>query len=166
MLLQRWEAKIRRKEKSPQPGIELTTTRSRVRHAHHWATQAGPSSSLTSSSTGHHLHLFSWPSTSSSDHGLTTSSNYHLHYTLSHYLNILTTFSVHCWVTISIFSPPTLYTVESLSQYSHLLLYTFESLSQYSHHLLCTLLSHYLNILTSYTVHWVTVSIFSPQNTF
>ena len=27
MLLQRWEAKIRRKEKSPQPGIELTTTR-------------------------------------------------------------------------------------------------------------------------------------------
>ena len=28
MLLQKWEAKIRRKEKSPQPGIELTTTRS------------------------------------------------------------------------------------------------------------------------------------------
>ena len=26
MLLQRWEAKIRRIEKSPQPGIELTTT--------------------------------------------------------------------------------------------------------------------------------------------
>ena len=41
MLLQRWEAKIRRKEKSPQPGIELTTTRSWVRHAHHWATRAG-----------------------------------------------------------------------------------------------------------------------------
>ena len=41
MLLQRWEAKIRRKEKSPRLGIELTTTRSRVRHAHHWATQAG-----------------------------------------------------------------------------------------------------------------------------
>ena len=33
MLLQRWEAKIRRKEKSPQPGIELTTTRSWFRHA-------------------------------------------------------------------------------------------------------------------------------------
>ena len=41
MLLQRWEAKKLRKEKSPQPGIELTTTRSRVWHAHHWATQAG-----------------------------------------------------------------------------------------------------------------------------
>ena len=41
MHLQRWEAKIHRKEKSPQPGIELTTTRSRVWHAHHWATQAG-----------------------------------------------------------------------------------------------------------------------------
>ena len=40
MLLQRWEAKIRRKEKSPQPGIELATTRSWVRHAHHWATRA------------------------------------------------------------------------------------------------------------------------------
>ena len=37
MLLQRWEAKIRRKESLPQPGIELTTTRSWVRHAHHWA---------------------------------------------------------------------------------------------------------------------------------
>ena len=33
--------KICRKEKSPQPGIELPTTRSWVRHAHHWATQAG-----------------------------------------------------------------------------------------------------------------------------
>ena len=41
MLLQRWEPKIQRKEKSPQPGIELTTTRSWVRHAHHWATWAG-----------------------------------------------------------------------------------------------------------------------------
>ena len=41
MLLQRWEAKIRRKESSPQPGIELTTTRSWVRHAHHWATRPG-----------------------------------------------------------------------------------------------------------------------------
>ena len=41
MLLLRWEAKICRKEKSSQPGIELTTTRSWVRHAHHWATQAG-----------------------------------------------------------------------------------------------------------------------------
>ena len=41
MLLQRWEVKIRRKEKSPQPGIELTTTRSWVRHAHHWSTRAG-----------------------------------------------------------------------------------------------------------------------------
>ena len=42
MLLQRWEAKIRWKEKSPQPGIELTTTRSWVRHAHHCAILAGP----------------------------------------------------------------------------------------------------------------------------
>ena len=41
MLLQRWEAKIHRKEKSPQPGIKLTTTRSWDQHAHHWATQAG-----------------------------------------------------------------------------------------------------------------------------
>ena len=41
MLLQRWEAKIRWKEKSPQPGIELTTTRSSVRHAHHWPTRVG-----------------------------------------------------------------------------------------------------------------------------
>ena len=40
MLLQRWEAKICRKEKSPQPVIELTTTRSWVLHAHHWATPA------------------------------------------------------------------------------------------------------------------------------
>ena len=37
MLLHKWEAKIRLKEKSPQPGIELATTRSWVRHAHHWA---------------------------------------------------------------------------------------------------------------------------------
>ena len=29
------------KESSPQPGIELITTRSWVRHAHHWATRAG-----------------------------------------------------------------------------------------------------------------------------
>ena len=41
LLLQRWEAKIRQKEKSPQPGIELTTTRSWVWHAHHWVTRAG-----------------------------------------------------------------------------------------------------------------------------
>ena len=41
MLLQRWEAKIHRKEKSPQPGIKLTTSRSWVRHAHHWATWVG-----------------------------------------------------------------------------------------------------------------------------
>ena len=41
MLLQRWEAKIRRKESSPQLGIELTTTRSWVWHAYHWATRAG-----------------------------------------------------------------------------------------------------------------------------
>ena len=41
MLQQRGEAKIRRKESSLQTGIELTTTRSWVRHAHHWATQAG-----------------------------------------------------------------------------------------------------------------------------
>ena len=39
MVLQRWEAKMRRKEKSPQPGIELTTTRSGVQHAHHWASR-------------------------------------------------------------------------------------------------------------------------------
>ena len=41
MLQQRWEAKIRRKESSPQLGIEFTTTRSWVWHAHHWATRAG-----------------------------------------------------------------------------------------------------------------------------
>ena len=41
MLLQRWEAKINRKEKSPQLGIELTTTRSWVWRAHHWATRVG-----------------------------------------------------------------------------------------------------------------------------
>ena len=41
MLLQRWEAKIRWKESSPQPGIELRTTRSWVRQAHHWTTRAG-----------------------------------------------------------------------------------------------------------------------------
>ena len=41
MLLQRWEAKIRRKGSSPQPGIKLTTTRSRVQHTHQWATRAG-----------------------------------------------------------------------------------------------------------------------------
>ena len=41
MLPQRWEAKIGQKEKSLQLGIKLTTTRSWVRHAHHWATQAG-----------------------------------------------------------------------------------------------------------------------------
>ena len=40
MLLQRWGAKIRYKETSPQLGIALTTTRSWVRHAHNWATQA------------------------------------------------------------------------------------------------------------------------------
>ena len=41
MLQQRWEAKIRRKEISPQPGLELTITRSWVQHAPHWATRAG-----------------------------------------------------------------------------------------------------------------------------
>ena len=41
MLQQRWEAKIHQKESSPQSGIELTTTRSWVRHAHHWATRVG-----------------------------------------------------------------------------------------------------------------------------
>ena len=45
MPLQRWEAKTRRKEKSPQPGIELTITRSWVWRAHHWATQVGRYSS-------------------------------------------------------------------------------------------------------------------------
>ena len=30
------------KKKLPQPKIELTTTRSWVRHGHHWTTQAGP----------------------------------------------------------------------------------------------------------------------------
>ena len=44
MLQQRWEAKIRQKESSPQPGLELTTTRSWVRH---WATRAGPDVELT-----------------------------------------------------------------------------------------------------------------------
>ena len=33
-ILQRWKAKIRQKESLPQPGIELTTTRSWVRHVH------------------------------------------------------------------------------------------------------------------------------------
>ena len=51
MLLQRWEGKIRQKEKSPQLGIELTPTRSWVRHAHHWVTRAGQVSS------GHELWL-------------------------------------------------------------------------------------------------------------
>ena len=41
LLLQRWEAKIRHKEKSPQPGIKLTNIRSWVWHAHHWANRAG-----------------------------------------------------------------------------------------------------------------------------
>ena len=41
MLLQRWEAKIRQKEKSPQLPIKLPTTRSRVRHTQHWDTPAG-----------------------------------------------------------------------------------------------------------------------------
>ena len=74
---------------------------------------------------------------------------------------LTTTYTTH-WVTISIFSPPSLYTVESLSQYSHHLLCTLLShylniLTSYS-----TLLSHCLNILTTYTVHfWVTISIFS-----
>ena len=40
--LQRWEAKIRRKESLPQLGIELTTTRSWIWHAHNWATRVGP----------------------------------------------------------------------------------------------------------------------------
>ena len=42
MLQQRWEAKVCREESSPQPGLELTTIRSRVRHAHPWAIRAGP----------------------------------------------------------------------------------------------------------------------------
>ena len=41
MLLQRWEAKIHQKEKLPKPWIELTTTRSWVRHAHQWARWGG-----------------------------------------------------------------------------------------------------------------------------
>ena len=41
MLLQRWKAKIRLKEISHQPGIELTFTRSWVRHVHHLTTRAG-----------------------------------------------------------------------------------------------------------------------------
>ena len=41
MLLQRWWAKICRKEKSPQLGIKLTTNRSWVWHANHWATRVG-----------------------------------------------------------------------------------------------------------------------------
>ena len=41
MLLQTWEANIRRKESSPQPGIELTITWSWVWHPHHWASWAG-----------------------------------------------------------------------------------------------------------------------------
>ena len=40
MLLQRWEAKIRRKESSSQPGIELTALRWWLQHVHHWATRA------------------------------------------------------------------------------------------------------------------------------
>ena len=40
MLQQRWEGKIRRKENSRQPGIELSTTRLWVWHAHHWANGA------------------------------------------------------------------------------------------------------------------------------
>ena len=47
MLLQRWEAKIRQKESSPQPRIKLTTTRSWVRQAHHWATRAGRNAPVT-----------------------------------------------------------------------------------------------------------------------
>ena len=43
MLQQRSKTEIHRKEILPQPSLELTTTQSRVRHAHHWATQAGPS---------------------------------------------------------------------------------------------------------------------------
>ena len=42
MLQQRWEAKIRQKQISPLSGLELTTTRSWVCHAQHWATRAGP----------------------------------------------------------------------------------------------------------------------------
>ena len=62
MLLQRWEAKIRQKEKSPQPGIELTTYRSWVRHAHHWAIRTGPLlpvffSFTTMFSNGHFLKI-------------------------------------------------------------------------------------------------------------
>ena len=41
MLQQRWEAKICRKGSSLQLGLELTTTRSRVQRAHHWANRSG-----------------------------------------------------------------------------------------------------------------------------
>ena len=34
----RWEMKIRRTGSSPEPGMEITTARSWVWHAHHWAT--------------------------------------------------------------------------------------------------------------------------------
>ena len=37
----RWEAKIRQKENSHQPRIEITITKSWVMHAHHWATRMG-----------------------------------------------------------------------------------------------------------------------------
>ena len=40
-ILQKWEAKILRKENSPQPGIKLTNIKSSVWHTHHWATLAG-----------------------------------------------------------------------------------------------------------------------------
>ena len=57
MLLHRWEAKIRRKLKSPQTGIELTTTRSWVRHAHHWATRAGRGCLSRFNSLPHNPHF-------------------------------------------------------------------------------------------------------------
>ena len=41
MLHEKLEVKIHQKESSPQMGIKLTTTRSRVWHAHHWAIRAG-----------------------------------------------------------------------------------------------------------------------------
>ena len=41
MLQQRWEAEVRRKDLSPQPGLELPTTRSWVRHAYYWAIRVG-----------------------------------------------------------------------------------------------------------------------------
>ena len=57
MLQQRWEAIICQKESLPQWGLKITTTRSWIPHAHHWATWMGliithcPKSTLTLSQT-------------------------------------------------------------------------------------------------------------------